>query len=119
LIYDYQSPYAKALSGGKFQSATIGLDRFLIFVSKKFYDKTQCRPCRTLEISRMNSKEFQKIIDSVMDKVQAGRTKLEKNVPALEKNMKYYARKFGIKPEDIDAAKEKVRKKLDQIQKNK
>lgn len=54
-----------------------------------------------------------------MEKVQAGRTKLEKNVPELEKNLKYYARRLGVKPEDIDAAKEKVRKKLDQIKKNK
>ena len=67
----------------------------------------------------MNNKEFQKIVDGIMEKVQAGRTKLEKNVPELEKNLKYYARRLGVKPEDIDAAKEKVRKKLDQIKKNK
>ncbi len=65
----------------------------------------------------MNNKEFQVLMDRIKKTINTGKTKLEQNIPWIESNLKIYADKFGIKPEDIDQAKEKVRKKLDQIQK--
>ncbi len=49
--------------------------------------------------------------------VDKGKSKLEQNIPQIETNLKFYAQKIGIKPEDIDNAKEKVRERLNQIQK--
>jgi len=67
----------------------------------------------------MNNKEFQVLMDGIKKTINTGKTKLEQNIPWIESNLKIYAEKMGIKPEEIDQAKEKVRKKLDQIQKKK
>jgi len=67
----------------------------------------------------MNNKEFQVLMDGIKKTINTGKTKLEQNIPWIESNLKIYAEKMGIKPEEIDQAKEKVREKLDQIQKKK
>lgn len=67
----------------------------------------------------MNNKEFQVLMDGIKKTINTGKTRLEQNIPWIESNLKIYAEKMGIKPEEIDQAKEKVRKKLDQIQKKK
>ncbi len=67
----------------------------------------------------MNNKEFQDFMVGIKKTINAGKAKLERNIPWIETNLKNYAQKIGIKPEDIDEAKEKVREKLEQIQKKK
>jgi len=67
----------------------------------------------------MNNKEFQVLMNGIKKTINTGKTKLEQNIPWIESNLKIYAEKIGIKPEEIDQAKEKVREKLDQIQKKK
>jgi len=67
----------------------------------------------------MSDKELQDLLNSVKKSLANGKTKLERNIPRLEKNLKIYAQKIGIKPDDIDKAKNKVRERLEQFQKNK
>jgi len=67
----------------------------------------------------MDKKELHDLLNSIKKSLNTKKTALEKNMPGIEKNLKLYAQKIGIKPEDIDKAKDKVRDKLNEIQKNK
>ncbi|MFO7727918.1 MAG: hypothetical protein R6X11_06285 [Desulfonatronovibrio sp.] len=67
----------------------------------------------------MKSKEFPGLLTGIKNIINANKTKLEQNVPRIESNLKIYAQKIGIKPEDIDVAKDRVRERLDQFQNKK
>ncbi len=67
----------------------------------------------------MNKNELNEVIISLKKKLARGRNTLEQNVPWIEKNLKSYAQKVGIKPRDIDRFKDKVREKLKEIQNQK
>lgn len=67
----------------------------------------------------MKSKQFPGLLTGMKNIINSSKTKLEQNVPRIESNLKIYAQKIGIKPEDIDMAKDRAREKLDQFQNKK
>ena len=67
----------------------------------------------------MNKRHFQSFMTFIQNNIASGKAKLEQDVPRLERNLKIFAEKVGIEPENIDRAKEKIRERLEKIQKQK
>ncbi|WP_291321997.1 hypothetical protein [Desulfonatronospira sp.] len=61
----------------------------------------------------------EEIINHLKTSFQDGKKKLQDNMPAIERRVFSYARKMGVKPEDIEKYKDRIQEKIQKVREKK